>query len=336
MDVTDPTKVAAALSEVDTVVVVLDDPDGVVLAAAVERGLDYVDISADHTAIATGRGLHDAAVASGARAVLGIGFSPGVTNLLAASAAARIDEPSDVVVGVLLSLYDEFGPQALEMMLEAAARPYPEAGRESTRYVRPYTGARRVWFGPDLGVRKARRFPFPDQFGYPETLGVDTASTMIALDPPWLDKVIAVSARLGTLRLSSRRGARRALASILMRIRGDAGLAPVAASATAHNGDISATALFMGVGESAATAGAVAAAASLVGDIEAGVRLPEQVFDPDTFLEQLSSGTDMSISWPEIDTDTAPIVPALTRADARVGSRYSAMSTSAWPVEHRV
>lgn len=306
LDFTDPGAVATALSDVATVAVTLDDPKGILLSAAVDRGLGYVDISADWQMIAAGRRLHEAAVTSGARAVLGIGLSPGVTNLMAASAASRVDAPSEVVVGILLSLYDEFGPQALEMMLEAASHPFPAPGSGPSRDVRPYTEPRPVWFGPELGIRTARRFPFPDQFGYGETLGVDSAATVIALDPRWLDRVMAIGAKLGTLRLASRPGMRRVVASLLMRLRGNAGLAPVALSATATNGNSAATVLFAGIGESAATADALAAAASRVANIDAGVWLPEQAFDPDSFLKELAGHTDTTVTWPGPDDEQSP------------------------------
>jgi saccharopine dehydrogenase-like NADP-dependent oxidoreductase len=306
LDIADPAAVAAALSDVATVVITLDDPKGIVLAAAVDRGLGYVDISADWQMIAAGRRLHEVAVTSGARAVLGIGLSPGVTNLMAASATNRVDRPSEIVVGILLSLYDEFGPQALEMMLEAASRPFPVPGRDPSRNVRPYTGPRPIWFGPEFGVRTARRFPFPDQFGYADTLGVDSAATVVALDPRWLDRVMAIAAKLGTLRLASRPSIRRLVASLLMRLRGDAGLAPVALSATATNGTSASTVLFQGVGESAATANAIAVAAARVGSINPGVWLPEQAFDPESFLKELATHAGTTVTWPRPDDRHVP------------------------------
>ncbi len=307
LDITNPAAVATALSDVATVAVTLDDPKGILLSAAVDRGLGYVDISADWQMIEAGRRLHEAAVTSGARAVLGIGLSPGVTNLMAASAARRVNDPAEVVVGILLSLYDEFGSQALEMMLKAASRPFPAPGPGPSRNIRPYTEPRPVWFGSELGVRTARRFPFPDQFGYGETLGVDSATTVIALDPRWLDRVMAIGARLGTLRLASRPGIRRLVASLLMRLRGDAGLAPVALSATATNGSSTSTVLFAGIGESAGTADAVAEAASRVTNIDAGVWLPEQAFDPDTFLKELAAHANTTVTWPDSDEMRSPL-----------------------------
>lgn len=275
IDIGDPTSVAAALEGVEVVGVCLHDPKGLVLANAVERGLGYVDINADHRALSAGLRLHEQAVASGARAVLGIGLAPGVTNLLAAKAARRVNDPTELVVGVLLSLYDEYGPQALDFMLEAASQPFPEPRTRSTRLVLPYTEPRPVWFGPDLGLRSGRWFPFPDQFGFTRTLGVEAAATVIALDPRWIDRTMAALGSLRILRLSAKPRIRRALAWLLMRLPGTAYSAPVRTSATATAEDLTATVLLEAHGESSATAHALATAASLLGETKAGVWLPE-------------------------------------------------------------
>ena len=297
IDIGDATSVSAALEGVELVAVCLHDPKGLVVANAVERGLGYVDINADHQTLKAGLRLHAQAVASGARVVLGIGLAPGVTNLLAAKAARQVKEPTELVVGVLLSLYDEYGPQALGFMLEAASQPFPEPRLGSSRLVLPYTEPRPVWFGPDLGLRSGRWFPFPDQFGFAETLGVDSAATLIALNPRWVDRTMATLATLRILRLSAQPRTRRALAWLLMRLPGTAYSAPVRISATAKAADLTATALLEANGESSATAHALAIAASLLGETKAGVWLPEQVFDPKRFLDELSGRSDMAIRW---------------------------------------
>ncbi|GBE23728.1 MAG TPA: hypothetical protein ENH00_03025 [Actinobacteria bacterium] len=306
MDIGDPESVTAALDGVETVAVCLDDPTGLVAAKAVERGLGYVDINADHRTMEASLRLHEQALASGARAVLGIGLAPGVTNLMAAGVTRSVDDPTELVVGVHLSLYDEFGPQALEFMLEAASRPFPEPRAGSTRLVLPYTGPRPVWFGSDVGFRKARWFPFPDQFGFIETLGVQSAATLIALDPRWIDKIMATLAGLRILRLAAQPGIRGALAWLFMRLPGTARPAPVQISATAKGGASTATVLLEVLGESQATADAVATAASLIGEVEAGVWLPEQAFDTRTFLDRLTAESDMKLTWLEPGTNSAP------------------------------
>jgi len=305
MDIGDPESVEAAMDGVATVAVCLEDTNGLVLAEAVKRGLGYVDINADRLTMKSSARLHEQAAASGARAVIGIGLAPGVTNLMAASAARAVKDPTDIVVGVLLSLYDEFGPQALGFMLEAGGHPFPEPRVGSTRFVLPYTEPRPIWFGSDLGFRQARWFPLADQFGFAETLGVNSAATVIALDPRWIDRIMAILARFRILRLSTQPRIRGALTRVLMRLFGTARPAPVKVSATAASADVSVTILLEALGESQATADALATATSLIEEVDAGVWLPEQAFDSSTFLDELTTDSDINITWSSPVADSA-------------------------------
>ncbi|MBO1418733.1 saccharopine dehydrogenase NADP-binding domain-containing protein [Streptomyces sp. FH025] len=99
VDVTDRAELDAALGGVDAVLNTvgpyyrfgLD-----VLRAAIRTGTDYLDICDDWEPTVAMLELDDEARAAGVRAVIGMGASPGVSNLLAARAAARLDTLTDL------------------------------------------------------------------------------------------------------------------------------------------------------------------------------------------------------------------------------------------------
>lgn len=99
VDVTDGPGLHAALADADAVLNTvgpyyrygLD-----VLRAAIRTGTHYLDICDDWEPTVAMLGLDDLARAAGVRAVLGMGASPGVSSLLAARAAARLDTLTDV------------------------------------------------------------------------------------------------------------------------------------------------------------------------------------------------------------------------------------------------
>src|SRR3954469_2090266 len=73
LDITDRTSIAAALAETGTVLGCIDQPGRLLLQAAVERGLQYTDITPHLTALGRGRAYQDinrAAQQSGAKIVL--------------------------------------------------------------------------------------------------------------------------------------------------------------------------------------------------------------------------------------------------------------------------
>ncbi len=69
--------------------------------------------------------------------------------------------------------------------------------------------------------------------------------------------------------------------------------------------DVSVTILLEALGESQATADALATATSLIEDVDAGVWLPEQAFDSSTFLDQLTTDSDVNIIWSNPVADSA-------------------------------
>jgi len=95
VDITDPASLASALAEADVVLNTVGPfyrfgrP---VLEAAIAAGVNYVDINDDWEPTVDMLTMHDDAVAAGVVAVVGMGASPGISNLLAAAAAAQLDE----------------------------------------------------------------------------------------------------------------------------------------------------------------------------------------------------------------------------------------------------
>lgn len=102
VDLTDPDALAALLGPADLVL----NTTGpyfrfgtTVLRAAIDAGADYLDVCDDPAPTLDMLDLDGAARAAGVTAVLGMGASPGVTNLLARLAADRLDEVHDIVTG---------------------------------------------------------------------------------------------------------------------------------------------------------------------------------------------------------------------------------------------
>lgn len=102
LDVTDGRALADALTGVDVVVNTVGPffRFGVpILQAAITAGCDYVDICDDWEPTVEMLALDGAAREAGVTALVGMGASPGISNLLAASAAGELDEVSELVTG---------------------------------------------------------------------------------------------------------------------------------------------------------------------------------------------------------------------------------------------
>lgn len=70
-----------------------------VLGAALEAGVDYLDICDDPEPTKAMHELHNRAQAAGITAIVGLGASPGITSMLAARARAELDQTEELVAG---------------------------------------------------------------------------------------------------------------------------------------------------------------------------------------------------------------------------------------------
>jgi saccharopine dehydrogenase-like NADP-dependent oxidoreductase len=109
---------------------------------------------------------------------------------------------------VLLSAGGAFGPDSLTYLLREFAEPLvvTESGRE--RSVACFSEGRPVDFPAPMGRRIAWRAPFADQYFFPRSLAVPTATTRLALDPPWVGRVVSAALQAGARRLLGREGFR--------------------------------------------------------------------------------------------------------------------------------
>ncbi|WP_229929047.1 saccharopine dehydrogenase family protein [Kitasatospora xanthocidica] len=120
VDVTDGTALDTAFADADLVLNTvgpyyrfgLD-----VLRAAIRARTDYLDICDDWEPTVAMLGLDDEARAAGVRAVIGMGASPGVSNLLAARAAARLDTLTDLYTAWPVDVGPEAGSLSADTTL---------------------------------------------------------------------------------------------------------------------------------------------------------------------------------------------------------------------------
>ena len=180
-DVETPAAYSEVLEDVDQVVVCLDQTGTEFVEACLERGIDYVDVTASDEFFRQVEALGPVARENGATVVLSVGLAPGVTNLLAARAVDELSTISNVRIGVLLGLGESFGPEASRWTLERIGRPFTVRANGDSQTARGFTDPRPVEF-PRYGRRTAYRFDFADQHVVRRTLDVPTAATRFCFD----------------------------------------------------------------------------------------------------------------------------------------------------------
>lgn len=271
VDAADPDDLARALDGISTVLMCAEIDNARVARACLERGIDYVDVSASHSVLVEIGDLDGLARERGASAALSVGLVPGVTNLLARICTER-SPATDLRIGVLLGSGKQHGPAAIAWTLDGLGA---------------LDGSWTMSFPPPFGTRAVHRFPFSDQYTLPGTLGVPAARTGLCLDSRPFTSLLAAAGRPAAARLLRRRKVREVLLTALEKVHlGSDGFAVTVTSGTAQ-------ASFSGRLQSRATG---RAAALLIRDLRAlppGVRHIEQLVDPVAFLTELAdSGFD--------------------------------------------
>lgn len=122
------------------------------LRAAIDTGTAYLDICDDPDPTIEMLGLDDQARAAGVVAVIGMGASPGVSNLLAVRAARRLDVVHDCFTGWSLDESREATPE--ERQADGLVRPDGSPAGAVVHFMEQIHGDVAVVHGGDL-VRRA-------------------------------------------------------------------------------------------------------------------------------------------------------------------------------------
>lgn len=199
LDLDEPATWEAATLGVDCVVMCMDQKDTRFVQFLFARGIDYVDITAsDHFFRAI-----ECLAPTRSAAMLSVGLAPGLTNLMAAHGAARLQQPERVEIGLLVGLGDSHGKAGLAWIADRLFDPSRPRGTTA------------IAFGFGQGRRAAYFVDFSDQHAIRRTLPVGSASTRMAFESRLA--TAALFATAGTL--AGRRWARNLLLASVSRLR---------------------------------------------------------------------------------------------------------------------
>ena len=113
----------------------------------VRRGMAVVATADDAEIVMRQLTLHETAVASGARVVVGAAHCPGLSSLLAAWQFRAFDQVSSISVAT----FGTGGPACARQHHRSASRSAPEVHRGVLRSARPGSGRELVWFPEPIG-----------------------------------------------------------------------------------------------------------------------------------------------------------------------------------------
>jgi siroheme synthase (precorrin-2 oxidase/ferrochelatase) len=265
---------ADALTDVGLVMVCIDQTGTGFVETCLSRGINYLDISAEYNFLSRIEPLAPLARENGATAMLSVGTSPGLTNMLAARIKQQMPDATRIDILLETGLGDQHGRAAVEWMFDNLDTEFEvmEAGRP--KKVRGFGDKIDFQLRKGDRARPAFRFNFSDQHAIARTLDLQGAATWVRFEHKFTTSLFALSSRAGLGRLLRRPRWRRAAVWLMMNVHVGSDICAVAARGT--NADGSKTLTLNVVGRREALMTAVIAA-------ETARQMLTEPFDPGVF-----------------------------------------------------
>lgn len=281
------------LDGVAVVVMCLDVPDVQFLQACLQRGIHYVDITAEDAILQQIEALDGVAKANGSTAILSVGLSPGLTNLLARHAQAQFETLHHVEIHGLVGLGEAHGAAAAHWTLQNLNANYTVRENGRTRQVSSFGEHKQAHFPEGLGRRRVYRFNLADQHVVVRTLGLTSVSTWITFDPVLFAWLMAFMRWSGLSKLLRYRWIEDAIVKMSTAVQFGAEKFAIQVEARGEKDGraLSQTYTVSGDGQGRATALVAAQVVKqlFTGTFPAGVFHSEQLFEPMPFIHQLAA-----------------------------------------------
>ncbi len=157
-----------------------------VLETVIEAGINYIDICDDHDATMDAMELNERAKGKGVTALIGMGASPGITNVLARLASDELDSVAEINTYWLVGKTGVGGFGAMQHMFHIIDGEVPVCKRGKLDYIPPFqeATAKKVNFGDPVGEVTLYPVGHPEPVTLSQSIpGVQTVTNYGALLP---------------------------------------------------------------------------------------------------------------------------------------------------------
>lgn len=293
LDICSTAKSIQALDQVGVVVMCVEPNDLSFVQTCLQRGIHYVDVSGGYEYLARIESLKEEAIAGHATAVLSVGLTPGLTNLLASYCKSHLSSLCHVDMFIMLGLGEVHGEAALRWTFDNmnSHMEVREGGR--VRRVGAFEESKRVRFAEGPGQHTAYRFNVADQYIVLRTLGVDTAASWLCFDSKPITYLFFLLKKLGVFTVLRHRWAMNALVTLSQTIHfgSDRFAVQVVAYAEPNARPSRYECSILGRGEGKVTGLVAAEVAKALSTLPfpSGVFHMEELFEPGKFIKSLAS-----------------------------------------------
>ena len=202
LDAAGPVDYDDVLADVGLVVMCLDAPNLEFVRQCFQRGIHYVDISAEYPILSAIAALDEVARQHGATAVLSVGLAPGLSNLMARHSLRFVDPIAHFDSAILAGLGEKHGVAGSTWILN---------------HMNDMDGMNRLQFCQPYDRKPVHRFAFSDQYTLPHTLPISEAATWLGFDSFLMTQLVGLARRPLLRGLFRREAVKRALLGLTQR-----------------------------------------------------------------------------------------------------------------------
>lgn len=201
LDITSFSKQDVQLDGISLVIMCIDQTDTKFVSECINRGINYIDITANYNFLSKIESLNTEAQNHNSTVILSVGLAPGITNLLAKQCRSKVQDMRFADIYILLGLGEEHGEAAYRWAFNDLNDTYFIKEEGNRIKVRSFEDGKQTLFPNNLGKRTAYRSNFSDQHSITKTLNLDSVSTRICFDPAIMSNMYALMRKTGFSKL---------------------------------------------------------------------------------------------------------------------------------------
>jgi saccharopine dehydrogenase (NAD+, L-lysine-forming) len=192
----------------ELLIMCLDQQDSRFVEFCIERGIHYIDISANYTVLQQIQRLDEKARTTKTSIVLSVGLAPGISNLLAQHGVNQLKSVENIELFVLLGLGEKHGDHAFEWTFDNFHTEYSILENDKPKLVKSFTYSRKTELE---GKRSFYLFDFSDQHVLAKTTAAKSVSTRMAFDVNFITQTVGFLRKLGFTKIFSNKSVQRFL-----------------------------------------------------------------------------------------------------------------------------
>ncbi len=201
VDANDRKNLVSAISQSDVVINSIGPfykYENLVVDAAIEAGKDYVDICDDHDATMKVVERDEEIARGKSRILIGMGWTPGITNVLSRAGYDSLDSTSDINIGWSGSAADASGIAVISHVFHAVTGDVPMYLDGKLEYVPARQFRREIDFPEPISRLETYFVGHPEPITIPRYLkGVKNVTLRGALVPDWQNHLVSQFADVG-------------------------------------------------------------------------------------------------------------------------------------------